>query len=118
MLALMTREGSLAPATHFHRHGTRVYRNLHLQAHRTHRNHSNMQLHEALNLTVLDYKQMQNMKLRGGRLFVLTAGMMNENTAARTNWLAAWRDRRKHAIFFVGYADPSTPAGRLARQGR
>ena len=119
MLALMTREGSLRQQPIFIGGMGRVFTEIYdLQAHRTHRNHSNMQLHEALNLTVLDYKQMQNMKLRGGRLFVLTAGMMNENTAAHELALRmAGQD--DHAIFFVGYADPSTPAGRLraAKEG-
>ena len=119
MLALMTREGSLRQQPIFIGGMGRVFTEIYdLQAHRTHRNHSNMQLHEALNLTVLDYKQMQNMKLRGGRLFVLTAGMMNENTAAHELALRM-AGQEEHAIFFVGYADPSTPAGRLraAKEG-
>jgi Cft2 family RNA processing exonuclease len=52
------------------------------------------------------------MKLRGGRLFVMTAGMMNENTAAH-ELAQRMAGEPQHAIFFVGYADPSTPAGRL-----
>ena len=67
----MTREGSLRQQPIFIGGMGRVFTEIYdLQAHRTHRNHSNMQLHEALNLTVLDYKQMQNMKLRGASLRV------------------------------------------------
>jgi Cft2 family RNA processing exonuclease len=89
-----------------------------LEAHRTHRSHTNLMLHEALNLVVLDPGQVQSMKLSGGRIFVLTAGMMSEKTAAHDLALRMIGDERQ-AIFFVGYADPDTPGGRLkaARPG-
>jgi Cft2 family RNA processing exonuclease len=83
-----------------------------LEAHRTHRQHTNLMLHEALNLVVLDPGQLQSMKLSGSRLFVLTAGMMSENTAAHDLAIRMIGDERQ-AIFFVGYADPDTPGGRL-----
>lgn len=83
-----------------------------LQAHRTHRHHSQLALTEALDLQVLDRRQLETMKLGGGRLFVLTSGMMNANTAAHDLALRMIEDER-HGIFFVGYADPETPAGRL-----
>lgn len=83
-----------------------------LQAHRTHRHHSNLSLTQSLDLQVLDRRQIENMKLGGGRLFVLTSGMMNANTAAHDLALRMIEDER-HGIFFVGYADPTTPAGRL-----
>jgi Cft2 family RNA processing exonuclease len=83
-----------------------------LEAHRTHRQHTNLMLHEALNLVVLDHAQLQTMKLTGSRLFVLTAGMMSEKTAAHELALRMIGDERQ-AIFFVGYSDPDTPGGRL-----
>ncbi len=91
---------------------------LDLQAHRTHRQYPNLQLNEALNLVVLDKGQAESMKLTGGRIFVITAGMMSEHTAAHDLALRMMGDER-HAIFFVGYADPDTPGGKLraARQG-
>ena len=52
------------------------------------------------------------MKLTGGRIFVITAGMMSENTAAH-DLAARMIGDEKQAIFFVGYADPGTPGGRL-----
>jgi Cft2 family RNA processing exonuclease len=69
-------------------------------------------LREALNLVVLEPGQVQKMKLSGGRIFVITAGMMSENTAAHDLALRMVGDERQ-AIFFVGYADPDTPGGRL-----
>jgi Cft2 family RNA processing exonuclease len=52
------------------------------------------------------------MKLAGGRIFVVTAGMMSEHTAAHDLATRMIGDERQ-AIFFVGYADPDTPGGRL-----
>jgi len=52
------------------------------------------------------------MKLGGGRLFVITAGMMSENTAAH-NLAARMIGDERQSIFFIGYADPDTPGGRL-----
>lgn len=83
-----------------------------LESHRTNRQHPDLQLHESLDLTVLEKGQAQSMGLGGGRLFVITAGMMSENTAAHDLALRMMGDERM-AIFFVGYADPDTPAGRL-----
>jgi Cft2 family RNA processing exonuclease len=85
-----------------------------LQAHRTHRQHTNLILTEALNLVVLEQGQIDKMKLSGGKLFVLTAGMMTEKTAAHELALRMM-SQPEHAIFFVGYADSETPGGRLKR---
>ncbi len=83
-----------------------------LEAHRTHRQHSNLKLNEALQLIVLEKNQSEKMKLSGGRLFVVTAGMMSEHTPAHDLATRMIGDERQ-AIFFVGYADPDTPGGRL-----
>jgi Cft2 family RNA processing exonuclease len=83
-----------------------------LQSHRGNRLHPELQLHDSLNLVVLDPKKAGEIKLTGRHLFVLTAGMMTENTAAHD---MAWRmlGDARHGVFFVGYADPETPGGRL-----
>jgi Cft2 family RNA processing exonuclease len=83
-----------------------------LQAHRTHRHHPRMALHEALTLEVLEPAALADLKPNRGRLCVLTSGMMVENTAAHDLALRLFTDAR-HAICFVGYADPDTPGGRL-----
>src|SRR6266446_2150179 len=89
-----------------------------LEAHRAHRQHPSLRLTEALNLVVLEKDQAEKMKMSGGRIFVLTAGMMSEHTAAHDLAARLIGDERQ-AIFFVGYADPDTPGGRLkaARKG-
>ncbi len=113
LLALLTRAGRLRPQPIYIGGLGRVFTEIYdLQAHRTHRQHSSLMLHEALNLVVLDPPQLQAMRLSPGRLFVLTAGMMSEGTAAHDLAARFFADER-HAIFFVGYTDPETPGGRL-----
>lgn len=113
ILALMQKYKRLKPQPIYVGGLGRVFTEIYdLQAHRTHRKYPELQLREALNLVVLESEQLMTMKLTGGHIFVLTAGMMNENTAAHDIALRIAGDER-HSIFFVGYADPDTPAGRL-----
>jgi len=119
LLALLMNEGKLKRQQIFIGGLGRVFTEIYdLEAHRTNRQQPELQLHEALNLTVLEKGQAESMGLGGGKLFVITAGMMSENTAAHGLALRMMGDERM-AIFFVGYADPETPAGRLraAKQG-
>lgn len=119
LLALLMRAGKLKPQPIYIGGLGRVFTEIYdLEAHRAYRQHTNLQLHEALNLIVLDQGQAEKMKLTGGRLFVLTSGMMSENTAAH-DLAVRMMDDERHSIFFVGYADPDTPGGRLkaARAG-
>ena len=113
LLALLMREGKLKRQPVYIGGLGRVFTEIYdLEAHRTHRQHTNLQLHEAHNLVVLEKGQGEIMKLGGGRIFVLTSGMMAENTAAHDLAVRMAGDERQ-SIFFVGYADPSTPGGRL-----
>ena len=113
LLALLMRSGKLKQQPIYIGGLGRVFTEIYdLEAHKAHRQHTNLQLHEALNLIVLDPAQAEKMKLTGGRLFVLTSGMMNENTAAHDLAVRMMGDERQ-SIFFVGYADPGTPGGRL-----
>jgi Cft2 family RNA processing exonuclease len=113
LLAVLTAEGKLKPQPIYIGGLGRVFTEIYdLEAHRTHRQYPNLQLHEALNLVVLDPGQAERMKLTGGRIFVITAGMMSENTAAHALALRMIGDKHQ-SIFFVGYTDPDTPGGRL-----
>jgi Cft2 family RNA processing exonuclease len=71
-----------------------------------------LKLTRDLQLIVMDKDQTQTMKLSGGRIFVLTAGMLTECTPAYDLAVRMLGDERQ-GIFFVGYADVSTPGGRL-----
>jgi Cft2 family RNA processing exonuclease len=113
LLALLIKAGKLRPQPIYIGGLGRVFTEIYdLEAHRAHRNHSSLKLTEALNLAVLEPGQVEKMRLSGGRIFVLTAGMMSEHTAAHDLAARIIGDERQ-AIFFVGYADPDTPGGRL-----
>jgi Cft2 family RNA processing exonuclease len=113
LLALLMREGKLKPQPIYIGGLGRVFTEIYdIEAHRTHRQHTNLKLNEALQLIVLEKGQAESMKLGGGKIFVITAGMMSENTAAHDLAARMIGDERQ-SIFFVGYADPGTPGGRL-----
>jgi Cft2 family RNA processing exonuclease len=113
LLALLMKAGKLPKQAVYIGGLARVFTEIYdLEAHRANRQHTGLKLNEALQLQVLDKKQVDAIKLSGGRLFVLTAGMMSENTAAHDLALRMAGDER-HAIFFVGYCDPDSPGGRL-----
>jgi Cft2 family RNA processing exonuclease len=112
-LALLIAEGKLQRQPIYVGGLGRVFTEIYdLQAHRTYRHHSGMQLAEALNIVVLDKGKMEQMNVGGGKIFVVTAGMMSEHTPAHEVASRMMGDER-HAIFFVGYCDPDTPGGRL-----
>ncbi len=118
LLALLMGEGKLQRQPIYIGGLGRVFTEIYdLESHRTHRQYPNLQLHEALNLIVLDQGQAEKMRLTGGRLFVITAGMMSEHTAAHDLALRMIGDDSQ-AIFFVGYSDPDTPGGRLKAAAR
>ncbi len=112
-LALAMKEGVLeSQPVHIGGLG-RVFTEIYdLEAHRANRNHSNLMLNEELQLRIIDPRKAEGMKLSGGKLFVMTAGMLSENTAAHV-LAARMLAEEHHGILFVGYADPATPAGRL-----
>ncbi len=113
LLALLMREGKLKKQPIYIGGLGRVFTEIYdIEANRTHRQHTALQLNEALQLIVLEKGAAQNMKLSGGKIFVITAGMMSENTAAHDLAARMIGDERQ-SIFFVGYADPDSPAGRL-----
>jgi len=113
LLALLIQQGELEPQPIYIGGLGRVFTEIYdLESHRAHRSHPDLQLHEALNLVVLGQNQMEKMRLGGGRIFVITAGMMSENTAAH-NLAVRMVGDEEQAIFFVGYTDPDTPGGRL-----
>ena len=113
LLALLMRDGKLRNQPIYIGGLGRVFTEIYdLEAHRAHRQHQSLRLTEALNLVVLEKSQAEKMKMTGGRIFVLTAGMMSEHTAAHDLAARLIGDERQ-AIFFVGYADPDTPGGRL-----
>jgi len=75
-----------------------------------------LNLHEALDLRVLERRELKKIKPEG-QLFVITAGMMSAHTLAHELALRM-APVENHAIHFVGYAAPDTPAGKLRAAAR
>src|SRR6266853_6122384 len=83
LLAVLIGEGKLQRQPIYIGGLGRVFTEIYdLESHRTHRQYPNLQLHEALELVVPGQGRMEKMNVGGGRLFVMTAGMMTENTPA------------------------------------
>ena len=111
-LVLMMRAGQIPRQPIYIGGLGRVFTEIYDQrAHLTHRQLDGLNLTQELQLIVLDKEQLDSIKLSGGRIFVLTAGMLSECTPAHDLALRMIGDERQ-AVFFVGYADPDTPGGR------
>jgi Cft2 family RNA processing exonuclease len=82
------------------------------------RNLPRLQLLEHLEPFVLNGQNIHEAPARAGRIYALSSGMMTPKTLSNTFARQIISDP-KHSIFFVGYADPSTPAGilRTAKPG-
>ena len=54
-----------------------------------------------------------------GCIYALSSGMMTEKTVSNTFARQGVLENKRHALFFVGYADPASPGGRIrcARPG-
>jgi Cft2 family RNA processing exonuclease len=112
-LALMMRAGDIPRQPIYIGGLGRVFTEIYDQkAHLANRHLPKLQLMEELQLIVLEKDQLDTIKLGGGRIFVLTAGMLTECTPAHDLARRMMEDSRQ-AIFFIGYADPDTPGGRL-----
>jgi Cft2 family RNA processing exonuclease len=73
-----------------------------------------LQLFPEVRPFVLNGKTIADAPARPGRIYALSSGMMTPKTLSN---IFARRiiDRPEHSIFFVGYADPESPAGVLQR---
>ena len=69
---------------------------------------------EDISPEVFDLKNAGRFKPQAGHLYLLPSGMMTEQTTS--NRVAEkFLTRPEHAIFFVGYSDPDSPAGHLRK---
>jgi Cft2 family RNA processing exonuclease len=75
-----------------------------------------LQLLDELRPFVLNAETIQDARTRAGRVYALSSGMMTVKTLSN---IFAQRivDQPRHSVFFVGYADPESPAG-ILRQAR
>jgi len=61
---------------------------------------------------VVGGREVDDLPLKNRRIYALTSGMMTENTLSNVFGSRLIRDPAHH-LFFVGYADPDSPGGRI-----
>jgi Cft2 family RNA processing exonuclease len=77
----------------------------------------NLQIMKDIHPQVFDWTTLKNFKPKKGQILLVPAGMMTEQTTS--NRLAQhYLAREQDSIFFVGYADPESPAGLLKKTAR
>ena len=65
---------------------------------------------------ILNDETVRDAALRGGRVYVLSSGMMIPKTLSNV-FARRLIENPQHSIFFVGYANPESPAGLLRDEG-
>ncbi len=88
---------------------TEIYDKL---AEQTRRLHPQLQILDAVAPFTMAGRSAEATPLKGGRLYALSSGMMTEKTLSNIFARQVISDPLQ-ALFFVGYADPDSPAGRL-----
>jgi Cft2 family RNA processing exonuclease len=66
---------------------------------------------------ILNDETVRDASVRGGRVYVLSSGMMIPKTLSNV-FARRIIENAQHSIFFVGYANPESPAGLLREAGQ
>jgi Cft2 family RNA processing exonuclease len=82
------------------------------RAHRTRRQLPRLQLMKEAAPFILSDETVRDAPLRAGRVYALSSGMMIPKTLSNV-FARRLIDNPQHSIFFVGYANPESPAGLL-----
>jgi hypothetical protein len=84
----------------------------------SHRQHPGLSLLPTLSPFTISGREVNQQPIRPGRIYALSSGMMTEHTLSNIFARKVLPDPSQH-LFFVGYADPNSPAGQLraAKQG-
>ncbi len=88
---------------------TEIYDKL---AHQTPRQQHDLQILDAVAPFTMAGKAADATPLKGERIYAISSGMMTEKTLSNSFARKIISDPA-HALFFVGYADPESPAGRI-----
>jgi Cft2 family RNA processing exonuclease len=85
--------------------------------HATRRQLPRLQLMREVAPFILNDETVRATPLRGGRVYVLSSGMMIPKTLSNV-FARRIIENPQHSIFFVGYANPESPAGLLRDAGK
>ncbi len=83
-------------------------------AHSPDRGHSNLALLHEMAPYVLSGNEVHTLAPRAHSIYALSSGMMTEHTLSNL-WVRRVLPDPKQTLFFVGYSDPDSPAGKLRR---
>ena len=86
------------------------------RAHMTRRQLPRLQLMREVAPFILNDETVRDAPLRGGRGYVLSSGMMIPKTLSNV-FARRLIENQEHSVFFVGYANPESPAGLLRNTG-
>jgi Cft2 family RNA processing exonuclease len=86
------------------------------RAHMTRRQLPRLQLMREGALFILNDETVRDAPLRPGRIYALSSGMMIPKTLSNV-FARRLIENPQHSIFFVGYANPESPAGLLREAG-
>lgn len=78
------------------------------------RTHNDLLLLNEIAPYVLSGRDVESLPAKSGAIFAISSGMMTENTLSNI-WARKILPDPKQSLFFVGYSDPESPAGRLRR---
>ncbi len=76
------------------------------------RQHRDLQLLDSVAPFVLAGQEAMTAVIRPGRIYALSSGMMTEKTLSNSFARQVLSDPA-HSLFFVGYSDPDSPAGKI-----
>ena len=86
------------------------------RAHTTRRQLARLKLMREVAPFILNDETVRDAPVRGGRVYVLSSGMMIPKTLSSV-FARRIIENPQHSIFFVGYANPESPAGLLRDAG-
>jgi Cft2 family RNA processing exonuclease len=88
---------------------TEIYDKL---SHQSPRRNPELQLLDAVAPFTMAGRAAESTPLKAGRIYAISSGMMSEKTLSNIFARQVLSDPQ-HALFFAGYADPQSPAGRI-----
>jgi Cft2 family RNA processing exonuclease len=79
---------------------------------RTRRKYPKLRLLDDIAPQVMDGRRARDFSPKRGHIYLISSGMMTENTLSNV-FAEEFLAHERHSVFFVGYCDPESPAGRL-----
>lgn len=81
-------------------------------SHTSTRTYPNLQLLSQINPEIMDGRRARESKPKKGHIYLISSGMMTEKTLSNL-FAQHFLPQERYSIFFIGYCDPDSPAGRL-----